>query len=81
MEQQLEQNPNFWRVDPENSQVGYFLEVDVEYSRELHDEHKDLPFLPEHKDGKLMTTLYEKRNYVAHYTILTQALNHGLRVR
>ena len=81
MELQLEQNPNFLRVDLENSQVGYFLEVDVKYPCELHNEHEDLPFLPEHRDGKLTTTLYEKRNNVAHYTILAQALDHGLSLR
>ena len=28
-----------------------------------------------------MTTLYKKRNYVAHYSILAEALNHRLRLR
>ena len=33
----------------ENSNEGYSLEVDVEYSKKLWSSHKDLPFLPERK--------------------------------
>ena len=30
-----------------DSDKGYILEVDIEYSKELHESHSDLPFLPE----------------------------------
>ena len=30
----------------EDSDTGYFLEVDVQYANELHEIHNDLPFLP-----------------------------------
>ena len=33
----------------ENSDKGYFLAVDVEYSKKLWISHKDLPFSPERK--------------------------------
>ena len=33
----------------ESGDVGYFLEVDVEYPKNLWGTHKDLPFLPERK--------------------------------
>ena len=31
----------------EESDEGYFLEVDVQYVQKLHELHNDLPFLPE----------------------------------
>ena len=33
----------------ENSDVGYFLEVDIEYPKQSWSSHKDLPFLPKRK--------------------------------
>ena len=58
------------------------MEVDVEYPKNLHNLHSDLPFLPEKKKiGKcnnLACDFHDKRNYVAHLKTLKQALNHGL---
>ena len=31
----------------EESDEGYFLEVDIQYPDKLHELHNDLPFLPE----------------------------------
>ena len=36
----------------ENSNVGYFLAVDVEYPQKLFSSHKELSFLPERKNQK-----------------------------
>ena len=58
------------------------LEVDVNYPKELHDSHNDLPFLCERfkVNGveKLVPNLYHKENYVVHIRTLKQALDHGL---
>ena len=73
----------FWDV-AEDSEVGYFLEVDLEYPQHLHNQHSDLPFCPEHrvppgaKLSKLLTTLYKKEKYVLHHRVLQQVLRHGL---
>ena len=65
-----------------NGRKGYLLEVDVEYPRELHDKHNDLPFMPEkmkiNKVEKLVPNLYNKEKYVVHIQALDQALKHGL---
>ena len=66
----------------ENSDKGYILKVNVEYPKNLHDFHSDLPFLPDRmkidKCNKLVCNLYVKKSYVVHIRSLKQALNHGL---
>ena len=64
---------------------GYLLEVDVEYPRELHNHHNDLPFLCEkikvNGVEKLVPNLYDKEKYVVHVKALKQALDHGLMLK
>ena len=62
--------------------MGYFLEVDVEYPNKSFSLHKELPFSPERmkieKCNKLVCSIKDKENYVAHMRALKQALNQGL---
>ena len=49
----------------EDSDVGYFIEADIEYPKELHTLHSELPFLPErmevNKYKKVICNLYDKK--------------------
>ena len=70
----------------ENSNEGYFLEVDIDYPKELFNLYKDLPFLPESKKvnkvEKLICSIENKEKYdVIHIRSLKQALNHGLKLK
>ena len=57
-----------------NSDKEYILEVDVEYPKNLHDFHSDLPFLPERmkidKCKKLVCNLYDKKKLCCSYKII-----------
>ena len=78
----LKFNEEFIKKYDEDSDKGYILEVDVEYPKNLHDLHSDLPFLLErmkiNKCSKLFCNLYDKNNYLVHIRSLKQALNHEL---
>ena len=57
---------SFIKSYKEESEEGYFLEVDLQYPEKLHKLHNDLPFLAERmeieKVGKLVTNLNGKLN-------------------
>ena len=78
-------NEDFIKNYDENSNKGYFLEVDIDYPKELFNLHKDLPFLPERKKvnkvEKLICSIEDKEKYVIHIRALKQALNHGLKLK
>ena len=58
----------------ENSDRVYFLEVDVQYQKNLFHSHKDLPFLAERKKikklKKLVCGIEDKEKYVVHIRAL-----------
>ena len=78
----------------DDSEIGYILDVDLEYPTELHDSHSDYPLAPESMTvenemlspfskelkeklqikgqpaSKLIPNLYDKTNYITHYTNL-----------
>ena len=79
-------NEDFIRKYDEDSNTGYFLEVDVEYPKTLFNSHKDLPFLPKRKKVEkvfvlLICSIEDKEKYVVYIRALKQALNHGLKLK
>ena len=84
----------------DESKIGYFIMIDLKYSKELHDEHNGFPLTsekmkitndslssyqksfnqPENPTKKLMETLYDKQNYVCHYSLLKFFVEQGLQV-
>ena len=72
-------NERFIKNYNENSDGGYFLELDVEYPK---NSHKGLPFLPKRKKlEKLVCSIEDKEKYVIHIRALKQELNNGLKLR
>ena len=75
-------NENFIKNYNENSHVGYFLEVDIEYPKQLWTSHEDFPFLPEgrkwEKVEKLVCSIEDKEKYATHIRALKQVVNNGL---
>ena len=78
----LKFNEDFIKNYDEGSNKGYILEVDVKYSKRLHNLYCGLPFLPERmnikKSNELVCNLYDKKECVTYIRTLKQALNHGL---
>ena len=81
----LKFNEDFIKNYDEDSDKGYIFETYVEYPKNLHDLHSDLPFLPErikfNKCNKLVCDLYDENNYVVHIRSLKQTSDHGLILR
>ena len=57
----------------------------MEYPKELHENHNELPFLAERmkigKVEKLVPNLNDKKGYVVHIKTLNRALKHGLKFK
>ena len=78
-------NEDFIKNYDENSNIGYFLEVDIDYPKELFNLHKDFPFLPESKKvnkvEKLICSIEDNKKYVIHIRALKETLNRGLTLK
>ena len=61
-------NGDLKKKNDENSDIGYFLEVDIDYPKDLFKFQKDLPFLPERKKvekvEKLICSIEDKEKYL-----------------
>ena len=72
-------NEDFIKNYNEESDKGYFLEVDVQYLEKLHELHNDLPFLSKRigieKVEKLIASLHHKTEHVIQIRNLKQPLN------
>ena len=77
-------NEDFIKNYNKNSNVGYFLDVDIEYPKNLYKMHSDLPFLPDRKKigkiEKFVCGIEDKEKYVIHINALKNSVNHGLRL-
>ena len=75
-------NEDFRKSYDEESDEGYFLEVDVQYLETLHELHNHLAFLSERMKienvEKLVANLHVKIEYVIHIRNLKQTLNRGV---
>ena len=63
----------------------YLLEVDVEYQKELHENHNKLPLLVERmkigREEKLVPNRRDKKGYVVHIKKLNHALKYVLKLK
>lgn len=78
---------NFSLDIPDDSEIGFILEVDLEYPESIHDRQSDLPMAPisstppDSNEKKLLATLLPKKKYVVHYINLKQYVKEGLKVK
>ena len=80
IEDTFQLNEDFNKNYNEESDEGYFLEVDVQYLEKLQEIHNDLPILPEWmkiKNIEKLGLLYMVKLDID-IRNLKQALNHGL---
>lgn len=73
-----------WESITSEEGVGCILEVDLEYSKELHDLHNEYPLAPESLSvggiNKLIPNLNNKTNYIVHYKNLKQYRDLGMKI-
>jgi hypothetical protein len=64
----------------EKDDYGYWLEVDIECPKEIHDKVATYPLFPEKINGKLMATLRKKKYYRSHIANLRLGLELGYKI-
>ena len=77
-----ESNEDFVKSYSDESDEGYFLEVDVQCPENLHNLHNGLHFFSKgmkiEKVDKLIANVYDKEEYVIRIRNLKQASSYGL---
>ena len=72
----------FMKNYDEDSHKRHILEVDVEYAKDLHNLHTNLPFLLERtkikKCSRLVCNFYDKKEYIVHIRALKQVFSNRL---
>ena len=80
VENKCQFNEDFIENYNEDSDEGFFLEVDVQYPKILHELHYDLQFLPERMKieniEKVVVNLHDKEECAIQIRNLMQALRH-----
>ena len=75
-------NKYFIKHYDDESDEGYFLEVDTHYRKYLYELHSELPFFPKRKNLKMLKSLLLiymiKMNVLLYIRNLKETLNHGL---
>ena len=83
MPQKFPVNGFAWVEDLSEFKEDFIKKYDEDLSKNLHNLHRHLPFLPERmkigKCNKLVCDFHDKKNYVVHIKALKQALIHGLK--
>ena len=75
------------KYNEETDDIGYVLEVDLEYPQELHELHNDYPLACERYQPKgdncykLCGTFHDKKDYIVHIKNLQLYLKLGLRLK
>lgn len=64
--------------DENNISWGYIYDVDIDYPKELHELHNEMPFFPERLSERLCFSLFNKKDYLTHIMNLKLALQNGL---
>ena len=73
-------------MEKKNDRLSAFINtIHIEYPKELHENHNELPFLAERmnigKEEKLLANLKDKKEYAVQIKTLNQALKHGLKLK
>ena len=80
----VETTSNIWNELDDWKHLNCFLEVDLEYPKDLHDLHNDYPRAPElikiRNVEKLIPNLNNKTNYIVHYENLKLYESLGLEI-